>query len=117
MHALDKVYKTKVPAEAVLATSGVTGALFATLQMLHARGVNKIGLTNPFYTYHGKHIEMATGNKPVFVQLDHAGGTFDIDWDDLERELKNGMGGIIVCNPGNPSGKVYSRADLVRGLS
>lgn len=24
------------------------------------------------------------------------------------------MGGLIVCNPGNPSGKVYSRADLER---
>lgn len=24
------------------------------------------------------------------------------------------MGGIIVCNPGNPSGKVYSKAELER---
>lgn len=85
---LKKVYNTNVPPEAVLATSGVTGALFAVLQMLNARGVKKIGVTNPFYTYHGKHIEMATGSKPVFVQLDFAHGTFDFDWESLEQQLK-----------------------------
>ena len=103
---LAKAYRTTVPQKALLATSGVTGALFASLQMAHGRGVKRIGVTNPFYTYHGKHIELTTGHKPVFVQLDHQGDTFDFDWDSLEKQLKEGMGAIIVCNPGNPSGKV-----------
>jgi aspartate/methionine/tyrosine aminotransferase len=106
---LAKVYRTVVPQEAVLATSGVTGALFASLQLANGRGVTKVGLTNPFYTYHGKHIELAIGNKPVFVQLDYKGDTFDFDWDSLEQQLKGGMGAIIVCNPGNPSGKVRQK--------
>ncbi len=108
---LAKVYNTHVPEEAILATSGVTGALFASLQLAHSRGVKKVGLTNPFYTYHGKHIEMATGNKPVFVELDHKHDTFAINWDSLEQQLKDGMGAIIVCNPGNPSGKVTKREE------
>jgi aspartate/methionine/tyrosine aminotransferase len=113
LHAmLATVYRTAVPQEALLATSGVTGALFASLLLANGRGVKKVGLTNPFYTYHGKHIELTTGNKPVFVQLDHQGDSFDFDWESLEQQLKGGMGAIIVCNPGNPSGKVRAHRCL-----
>ena len=108
-------YATNVPQEALLATSGVTGAIFGALQMANKRGVKKIGLTNPYYTYHARHISMATdGAEPVFVKLRLDDNSFDWDWNSLEEELVAGMGAFILCNPGNPSGKVYSRSDLER---
>jgi aspartate/methionine/tyrosine aminotransferase len=112
---LAKVYHTTVPKEAVIGTSGVTGALFAALEMMDRKGVKKIGLTNPFYTYHLKHIDIISkGGKAVYVQLETENDSFDINWKSLEEQLADGMQALIICNPGNPTGKVYSRKDLDR---
>lgn len=78
---------------------------------------NFSGLTNPFYTYHAKHIQATTKTNPVFVQLDYQdeqNNTFDINWKSLEKQLDEGLGLLIVCNPGNPSGKVYSKDELTK---
>lgn len=109
---LEKHYATKVEEDCILGTSGVTGAIVASLQMAYSKGVRKFGITNPFYTYHAKHIAVATKSNPVFVQLNHQDDSFSINWDSLEQQLKDGMGALIVVNPGNPSGKVFSKEDL-----
>lgn len=112
-------HHTVVSRQNLLATSGVTGAIFSSLLLANRRGVTRVGVTNPYYTYHGHHIALALDGapEPVFVQLhtDLNDASFgDFNWDSLQEQLEAGMGALIVANPGNPSGKVYSAADLKR---
>lgn len=117
VQVLDHVYETKVTEQSLLACSGVTAGIVASLRTARVYHPNLVvGLTNPYYTYHSRHIDVATGGttKPVFVQLDAKSGTFAFDWDSLQQQLDAGMRALIVCNPGNPSGAVYAKEDLQR---
>ncbi len=62
-------YGETVGAECVLATVGVSGAVVSTLLLLRARHPEKrlrVGLMEPFYTYHQFQIERTLGeNKQV----------------------------------------------------
>jgi cystathionine beta-lyase len=37
-----------------------------------------------------------------------------VDWDDFERAIANGVRVFILCNPQNPTGRVFSRLELER---
>ena len=41
-------------------------------------------------------------------------GRYEIDFDDLERRIDHDVHAFILCNPHNPTGNVWSRADLLR---
>ena len=88
-----------------------SGAIYATLTALKKEGKTKVGVTNPFYTYHERQVMEITGNKPEYLQLS-LDEDWNPDWNQLEKLLKGGMKGLIVCNPGNPSGAVLSEEQL-----
>ena len=39
---------------------------------------------------------------------------WDLDWDSIENAYKSGIKVHLICNPHNPLGRVYSRAELER---
>jgi aminotransferase len=92
----------------VLVTSGATGALHAALLALLDPGDECI-VFEPFYGYH-----TATLNsqrvKPVIVPLAQPDWTLDLDL--LRASITPRTRGIILNTPANPSGKVFSRAEL-----
>ncbi len=102
-----------VTAADVLVTNGLTHASFAAFLALLDPGDEAI-LLDPFYPQHVGKIELA-GAKPVFVQLD-AGNDFTIDIDLIEAKITPRTRMIVLVNPVNPTGRVYSRAEL-QGLA
>jgi aminotransferase len=92
----------------VLVTSGATGALHAALMALLDPGDECI-VFEPFYGYH-----TATLNsqrvKPVIVPLAQPDWTLDLDR--LRAAITPRTRGLILNTPANPSGKVFSRAEL-----
>ncbi len=92
----------------VLVTSGATGALHAALMALLDPGDECI-VFEPFYGYH-----TATLNsqrvKPVVVPLAPPDWTLDLDR--LRAAITPRTRGLILNTPANPSGKVFSRAEL-----
>ena len=40
--------------------------------------------------------------------------TTSIDWDDLESQMDIDTNALILCNPQNPTGNVWSKEDLLR---
>ncbi len=42
------------------------------------------------------------------------GQRHEIDFDDLERRIKSGAKALVLCNPHNPGGTVWTREDLVK---
>lgn len=97
----------------VTVTSGCTEALAATFLGLINPG-DEVILFEPFYDSYRACIAMA-GGTPKFVALrPPAAGTGEFTFD--EQELGRAVGprtrAILVNTPHNPTGKVYTRAEL-----
>eukprot|EP01089_Gocevia_fonbrunei_P021277 TRINITY_DN81_c0_g1_i1.p1 TRINITY_DN81_c0_g1~~TRINITY_DN81_c0_g1_i1.p1 ORF type:complete len:386 (-),score=67.54 TRINITY_DN81_c0_g1_i1:17-1174(-) len=105
---LEKHYNTKAPLTSILATAGVTGAIVATLMMLRKRARTRIALIEPFYTYHSRQCEEVFGFPPDAIPTNP---DFSPNWTNIENRLKQGLDGIILCNPGNPTGRVWSATE------
>ena len=98
----------------LLITPGATGALIA---IAHTYLVNASALVfEPYYPYHQKILEELGGRADV-VPLH--GEDLELDVDELRsrcREWKNRsefpLRAIIACSPANPTGKVFTSAEL-----
>jgi aspartate aminotransferase len=99
----------EVAADEVLVTNGLTHASFAAFMALLDPGDEAI-LLGPFYPQHVGKIELA-GARPVMARLDVENG-FAIGADSVEAQITPKTRMIVLVNPVNPTGRVYSRAEL-----
>jgi aspartate/methionine/tyrosine aminotransferase len=111
-------YGLAVSPNDVTITSGATEALFSTIQALIDPG-DEVILFEPAYDSYGPDVLMA-GGVPRFVRLnppqtDDADG-HGADWSFDSHTLRAAFGprtrAIIVNTPHNPTGKVFTRAEL-----
>jgi len=98
-----------VDASGIVVTNGLTHASFASIMALVDPG-DEVILLEPYYPQHLGKIELA-GGKPVFAELD-AANRFAIDARRIEAKITPATKMICVVNPCNPTGRVYSRAEL-----
>ncbi|MET3926032.1 pyridoxal phosphate-dependent aminotransferase [Devosia sp. 2618] len=98
-----------VTAGEILVTNGLTQASYAAFMALLDEGDEAI-LLEPFYPQHVNKIEM-TGAKVVLAPLDAAAG-FRINADLIEAKITKRTRMIVLVNPCNPTGRVYSREEL-----
>lgn len=96
------------PETEIVVTGGATGALYCACLALLEPG-DEVILFEPYYSYHESTL-MATQAVPVYVPTSMPDWTFSAA--DLEKALSDRTRGIIVNTPSNPSGKVWSRAEL-----
>lgn len=66
---------------------------------------------SPFFENYRAQVIMADC-EPVFVPLNPP--TFSFDPNVLEDAFRGGAKAIIICNPSNPSGKVFTEEELQR---
>lgn len=93
----------------IIVTNGLTQASFATFMALLDEGDEAI-LLAPYYPQHIGKIELA-GAKTVIAPLDEKAG-FAIRRDLIEPHINSRTRMIVLVNPCNPTGRVYSRAEL-----
>jgi len=96
------------PATQIIVSSGSTGALYAACLALLDPG-DEVVLFEPYYGYHLNTL-LAVDAVPAYVTMRAPDWTFSPD--DLERVVTSRTRGILVNTPANPSGKVFSRAEL-----
>jgi len=96
------------PETDVVVTIGATGAFTCTLMALLDPGDGLV-LFEPYYGYH-LNTALLAGIEPQFVSLDVL--TFALDEARLRAAVKPNTRAIVVCTPGNPSGKMFTRAEL-----
>lgn len=93
----------------ILVTNGLTQASFAAFMALLDDGDEAI-LLEPYYPQHIGKIELA-GAKPVMAPLDAATG-YRIRRDLIADKITDRTRMIVLVNPCNPTGRVYSREEL-----
>lgn len=99
---------TTNPEENVVVTCGGTEAMMASMMAITNPG-DKVIIFSPFYENY-KADAILSGASPIFVKLNPP--NFDFDIDELENAFKQNPKAIILCNPSNPSGKVFTREEL-----
>jgi methionine aminotransferase len=92
----------------VTVTSGATEALFCAIAAIVRPGESVIVL-DPCYDSYEPAIEL-NGGKAIHVPLDSE--TFAVDWQRVNDAVEKGTRAILVNSPHNPSGAVFSAADL-----
>jgi len=98
------------PASEITITAGATQAIItAILAVVHAG--DEVIVLDPCYDSYVPNIELA-GGIPVRVPL--APGIFRPDFDKIAAAVTSKTRAIIINSPHNPSGTVWTHADMVR---
>ncbi len=100
--------RTLNPDTEMVVTIGSTEAMVDTIFALTNPG-DKIAMFSPYFENYRAQAIMAQC-EPVFIPLTPP--TFHFDPNVLEDAFKQGLKAILICNPSNPSGKVFTYDEL-----
>lgn len=92
----------------IVVTCGSTEAMMAAMMTVANPG-DKVIVFSPFYENYGADT-ILSGAEPIYVSLRPP--HFDFDANELEDAFKQHPKAIILCNPSNPSGKVFTYDEL-----
>jgi aminotransferase len=96
------------PNSEIVVTCGSTEAMMCAMMTIINPG-DKVAVFSPFYENYGADT-ILSGAEPVFVPL--VPPEFNFDPERLEDAFRGGAKALILCNPSNPSGKVFTYAEL-----
>lgn len=97
------------PDQHLVATCGSTEAMMVAMMTACNPG-DKVIIFSPFYENYTADA-ILSGAAPIYVHLRPPG--FGFDPEELARAFAQKPKAIIVCNPSNPSGKVFTREELL----
>lgn len=94
--------------EHIVVTCGSTEAMMASMLAVCNPG-DKVIVFSPFYENYGADA-ILSGAEPIYVELRPPRFTFDPD--ELRKAFEQKPKAIILCNPSNPTGRVFTRDEL-----
>jgi len=97
------------PERNIVVTCGSTEAMMVAMMTACNPG-DKVIVFSPFYENYGADTILA-GAEPIYVPLHPP--AFDFDPDELRRAFARNPKALVLCNPSNPSGKVFTRGELM----
>ena len=96
------------PNEEIVVTCGSTEAMMAAMMSIVNPG-DKVAIFSPFYENYGADT-ILSGAEPIYIPL--VPPEFKFDGDLLEEAFQQGAKALILCNPSNPCGKVFSLEEM-----
>jgi len=107
--------RTIDPNGEIVVTCGSTEAMMAAMMSVTNPG-DKVIVFSPFYENYGADT-ILSGAEPIYVPLDPPEFSFDADV--LEDAFRQHPKALILCNPSNPCGKVFTLEELqiIAGLA
>ena len=96
------------PNEEIVVTCGGTEAMMAVMMTIANPG-DKVAIFSPFYENYGADT-ILSGAEPIYVPL--VPPEFNFDPEVLEDAFRQGAKALILCNPSNPCGKVFTYDEL-----
>ncbi len=96
------------PDREIVVTCGSTEAMMCAMMTICNPG-DKVMVFSPFYENYGADT-ILSGAEPIYIPLVPPDYTFDLSL--IEQGFRDGAKAIIICNPSNPCGKVFTRQEL-----
>ena len=93
----------------IVVVCGSTEAMMAAMMTVVDPG-DKVAIFSPFYENYGADT-ILSGAEPVYIPLRPP--LYDFDPAELEAAFAGGAKALILCNPSNPCGKVFTREELL----
>lgn len=100
--------RTIDPDSEIVVTCGSTEAMMTAMMAVTNPG-DKVVIFSPFYENYGADT-ILSGAEPIYVPLTPP--AFNFDPEVLEDAFRQHPKALILCNPSNPCGKVFTRAEL-----
>lgn len=97
------------PNENIVVTCGSTEAMMTAMMSICEVG-DKVAIFSPFYENYAADTILC-GAQPIYIPLKPP--TFDFDREALEAAFKAGAKALVLCNPSNPIGKVFTKEELL----
>ena len=97
------------PNREIVVTCGSTEAMMAAMMTVTNPG-DKVVIFSPFYENYGADT-ILSGAEPVYVPLHPP--EFNFDPVELEQAFQQHPKALILCNPSNPCGKVFTKEELL----
>ena len=105
-------YDLEIDPATIEISAGIYPAMIAALRAFSPPG-SKVALSSPAYAgfhFFCRHTKTIASEN----ELIQKNGRFEIDWDDLESRMTHDTHTMIVCNPHNPTGNVWTEEELLR---
>ncbi|HOQ01547.1 MAG TPA: aminotransferase class I/II-fold pyridoxal phosphate-dependent enzyme [Acetivibrio clariflavus] len=96
------------PETQIVVTCGSTEAMMAAMMTVCNPG-DKVVVFSPFYENYAADA-ILSGAQPIYVSLKPPEFNFDVN--ELEEAFKQRPKALILCNPSNPTGKVFTLEEL-----
>ena len=96
------------PDSEIVVTCGSTEAMMTAMMTVTNPG-DKVVIFSPFYENYGADT-ILSGAEPIYVPLTPPAFNFDPEM--REEAFRQHPKALILCNPSNPCGKVFTRAEL-----
>ena len=97
------------PNREIVVTCGSTEAMMAAMMTVTNPG-DKVVIFSPFYENYGADT-ILSGAEPVYVPLHPP--EFNFDQAEMEQAFQQHPKALILCNPSNPCGKVFTKEELL----
>ncbi len=97
------------PDAEIVVTCGGTEAMICAMMTVCNPG-DTVMVFSPFYENYGADA-ILSGARPVYIPLTPPEYRFDLNR--VEDGFRNGAKAIIICNPSNPCGKVFTEEELL----
>lgn len=109
---LERLYGWRIEPGWIVMLPGVVPGLHLAVRMLTSPH-HRVLLPTPVYNHFKRAAELAP-RKFEEIPLAQSGGHWVLDRDRLEDAMRHGARLLLLCNPQNPGGSIYTRAELER---
>jgi aspartate aminotransferase len=93
----------------IIVTGAVSGALSIILTTIINKG-DEIIIIDPYFVGY-KQLIIQNSGLPIYVNTNK---DFSLDIDEIEKKITNNTKAILINSPNNPTGKVYSKEDMIK---
>lgn len=105
---MERFYDVEISSDQVLVSDGATGAFYtACMALLNPN--DEVILFEPYYGYHRSTL-LSIGAVPKFVRLEAP--QWKLEMNALQAVVTSKTRAMVICNPANPSGKVFTKEEL-----
>jgi len=95
--------------ENIIVTSGAKQSIFNVILSIVDNG-DEVIIPSPYWVSYPEMVSIAEGKSIIIPTLEENG--FKISSRQLQESITKNTKAIIICNPSNPTGAVYSKAEL-----